>query len=217
MGDIIFLSERMSDRSRPSSDASRFFFALGDPFSYLVGERIERALGSIDWVPVLGPFVDLGDSVAEIDRDARAQDRLELAEREAKNLDLPFVEPHRYPMDHRAAARAAAFAVESGVGPAFAIAMARMAFCGGYDISSSSVIAEAAASARLNPYEAIAASAASQHDLQLDATTRGLRSRRITVPAISIGHSWFDGPDALVAAVNFSVARRMQTPSAPVS
>ena len=56
VGDIIFLSERMADRSRPSPDAARFFFALDCPLSYLTAERVERALGEVEWVPVLGPL-----------------------------------------------------------------------------------------------------------------------------------------------------------------
>src|SRR5579872_5792092 len=60
MGDLIHLSERLADRSRPSAELARFFFALDDPMSYLAAERVERALGPIDWVPVLGPLSEHG-------------------------------------------------------------------------------------------------------------------------------------------------------------
>jgi 2-hydroxychromene-2-carboxylate isomerase len=206
VGDIIFLSERMADRSRPSPDAARFFFALGCPLSYLAAERVERALGDVEWIPVLGA-----------EREADARDRMRLAESEAQILQLPLVEPHRFPMDSRKAARAAAFAADAGVGSTFALAVERLAFCGGFDISSDNVIEEAAAVAGLNPAEALAAARDPRLDLRLDATSRGLRARGIvSPPAINIAESWFDGIDCVLAAVSFSAARaRAQTPRLP--
>lgn len=208
VGDIIFLSERMADRSRPSPDAARFFFALDCPLSYLAAERVERALGDVDWIPVLGPECE-----------SHARDRMRLAESEAQILQLPLVEPHRFPMDSRKAARAAAFAADAGAGSAFALAVARLAFCGGFDISSDNVIEEAAAVAGLNPAEALAAARDTRLDLRLDATSRGLRTRGIvSPPAINIAESWFDGTDCVLAAVSFSAARaRAQTPQLPAS
>jgi 2-hydroxychromene-2-carboxylate isomerase len=218
VGDIIFLSERMADRSRPSPDAARFFFALDCPLSYLTAERVERALGEIEWVPVLGPLSIPGsrseqlsqpdDRAACAEREAHARDRMRLAEREAQILQLPLVEPHRFPMDSRKAARASAFAADAGVGPAFALAVSRLAFCGGFDISSDNVIEEAAAVAGLNPAEAVTAGRDARLDLRLDATGRGLRARGIvSLPAINIAESWFDGTDCVMAAVSFSAAR----------
>jgi 2-hydroxychromene-2-carboxylate isomerase len=235
VGDIIFLSERMADRSRPSPDAARFFFALDCPLSYLTAERVERALGEVEWVPVLGPLSASGslsvlaplsehgserDGLAACaEREAHARDRMRLAEREAQILQLPLVEPHRFPMDSRKAARAAAFAADAGVGSTFALAVARLAFCGGFDISSDNVIEEAAAVAGLNPAEAVMAAHDARLDLRLDATSRGLRARGIvSPPAINIAESWFDGTDCVMAAVLFSAARaRAQTPGLPAS
>jgi 2-hydroxychromene-2-carboxylate isomerase len=218
VGDIIFLSERMADRSRPSPDAARFFFALDCPLSYLTAERVERALGEVEWVPVLGPLsvlAPVSEQRSERDgaaacaaREAHARDRMRLAEREAQILQLPLVEPHRFPMDSRKAARAAAFAADSGVGSTFALAVSRLAFCGGFDISSDNVIEEAAAVAGLNPAEAVTAARDARLDLRLDATGRGLRARGIvSPPAINIAESWFDGTDCVIAAVSFSAAR----------
>jgi 2-hydroxychromene-2-carboxylate isomerase len=208
VGDIIFLSERMADRSRPAPDAARFFFALDCPLSYLTAERVERALGEVEWVPVLGA-----------ERESHARDRMRLAELEAQILQLPLVEPHRFPMDSRKAARAAAFAADAGVGSTFALAVARLAFCGGFDISSDNVIEEAAAVAGLNPAAAVSAARDARLDLRLDATSRGLRARGIvSPPAINIADSWFDGTDCVLAAVAFSAARaRAQTPRLPAS
>jgi 2-hydroxychromene-2-carboxylate isomerase len=198
----------MADRSRPSFDAARFFYALDCPLSYLTAERVERALGEIEWVPVLGPLSEQDGPAACAEREASARERMRLAEREAQTLALPLVEPHRFPMDSRKAARAAAFAADAGVGSTFALAVSRLAFCGGFDISSDNVIEEAAAVAGLNPADAVTAARDARLDLRLDATGRGLRARGIvSPPAINIGESWFDGTDCVMAAVSFSAAR----------
>jgi len=214
VGELIHLSERMADRSRPASAPARFFFALDDPISYLAAERIERALGPIEWEPALGPLSEPDGPVTVADRDRRARERMLLAERHARTLGLPLVEPHPFPLNSRKASRAAAFAVDSGAGAAFALAVARLAFCGGFDIARDSVIEEAAAGAGLDPAEAVTAAGDPHYDLRLDATSRGLRSRGVSSPpAISIGVNWFDGPDAVIAAASFSARRaRLGTP-----
>jgi 2-hydroxychromene-2-carboxylate isomerase len=219
MGELIFLSERMADRSRPASGTARFFFALDCPFSYLNAERVERALGEIEWVPVLGPLSERDGSVPSSERARGWVKRMRLAELEARTLHLPLVEPHSFPVSSRPAARAAAFAADEGACQPFALAVARLAFCGGFDFSDDDVIAEAAAVAGLEPEVTVAASHDSRYDLRLDATSRGLGMRGIEgPPAISIGTNWFDGPDAVVSALSFSVAlARRETPRAPAS
>ncbi len=170
-------------------------------------------------MPVLGPLSQRLPTVTPDVRERLARERMALAEREAQILQLPLVEPHRFPMDSRKAARAAAFAADAGVGPAFALAVGRLAFCGGFDISSDNVIEEAAAVAGLNPYEAVTAAGDSRRDLALDATSRGLAFRGVkTPPAISIGVHWFDGPNAVIAALAFSAAHGlMDEPVLPAS
>ena len=207
MGDLIHLSERLADRSRPSEETTRFFFALDDPFSYLVAERIERALGPIEWVPVLGPLSERNGADAAAERERRARERLAQAEREALALELPIVEPHRFPMDSRTSARAATFAADEGVGAAFAVALLRLGFCGGFDIGSVPVIEEAAAVAGLTTADAVAAAGDRALDLRIDATSRGLRFRGVHAPAISIGTAWFEGPNAVIAAMTFSATQ----------
>ena len=51
MGDVIMLLERLAERPSIRASRSAFFFDLACPFSYLTAERVERALGDIDWVP----------------------------------------------------------------------------------------------------------------------------------------------------------------------
>lgn len=208
MGELIHLSERLADRSRPTGAEARFFFALEDPVSYLVAERVERALGPIEWVPVLGPLSEAGDAESATERERRARERLALAERDAIALDLPIVEPHRLPMDGRRAARAATFAADSGAGAAFAVALLRLGFCGGFDIGSTAVMEEAAAVAGLTGADVVAAAADTAYDLRIEATSRGLSLRGVqSPPAISIGTAWFEGSGAVYAATSFSAAQ----------
>lgn len=217
MGELIHLSERMADRTRAGSSDPRFFFALDDPISYLAAEQVERALGPIEWIPVLGASPEQARRVGCDERERRARERMRLAEREARVLHLPLVEPHRLPMDSRKAARAAAFAADRGAGAAFGLALLRLAFCGGFDIASAPVIQDAAAVAGLNPDEAGAAARDRRLDLRLDATSRGLRMRGISSPpAIGIGQSWLDGSDVVSAAVSYTAARARAEPRAPL-
>lgn len=217
MGDLIQLSERMADRSRRNGGPARFFFALDDPISYLTAERVERALGPIEWVPVLGPLSERAGTGSPAERELRARERLLFAEREAETLELPLVEPHRFPMDSRTAARAATFAADEGVGAAFAVALLRLGFCGGFDIGSGPVIQEAAAVAGLTTADAVAAAADRRLDARLDATSRGLIARGVqSPPAISVGTSWFQGPTAVIAAASFSAAQGLGDADAPL-
>ncbi len=206
MGELIQLAERLADRSRPSGERARFFFALDDPISYLAAERVERALGPIEWVPVLGPLS--ADRGSPPERERRARERMELAEAEAARLDLPIVAPHRFPMDSRRAARAATFAADRGVGAAFAVALLRLGFCGGFDISSGPVIEEAAGVACLTAADVRRATRDEGLDARIDATSRGLTLRGVSSPpAIGIGGNWFEGSTAVFAAVTFSAAQ----------
>jgi 2-hydroxychromene-2-carboxylate isomerase len=192
---------------RPNGTGARFFFALDDPISYLAAERVERALGPIEWVPVLGPLSEPG-SLAAAERERRARERMELAEAEAARFELPIVEPHRFPMDSRRAARAATFAATEGVGAVFALALLRLGFCGGFDMSSVPVIQEAAAVAGLSAADAARATRDAGLDTRIDATSRGLTLRGVTSPpAIGMGGNWFEGATAVFAAVSFGAAQ----------
>jgi 2-hydroxychromene-2-carboxylate isomerase len=165
---------------------------------------------------VLGPLSERDRTIAAGERELRARERLTLAEREAEALELPIVEPHRFPMDSRTAARAATFAADEGVGAAFAVALLRLGFCGGFDISSMPVIEEAAAVAGLTTADAVAAAADQRFDVRIDATSSGLRARGVlSPPAISVGTSWFQGPTAVIAAVSFSAGRALHDADAP--
>ena len=118
-------------------------------------------------------------------------------------------------MDSRKAARAAAFAADAGVGATFALAVARLAFCGGFDIGSDNVIEEAAAVAGLNPAEAVAGRArpaprsAARRDQPRPAGPRdrlaaGDQHRRQLVRRT----------ECVIAALSFSAAHARMTPAA---
>jgi len=207
MGEVIVLSEVLQDRSRPVRGLAAFFFALDCPLSYLAAEQVERALGEIDWVPVLAGDSRGSEPANESDRVRAAQERMSLAERQARTLNLPLVEPHRYPFDARPVSRAAVYAAEHGVGARFALAAMRLAFCGGFDLSNPNVIGEAAEVAGLQAAEAVVAAGAARYDAGLDATSRGLASRGVSAPAIRIGKRWCQGVDVVTCA---SMSRGMQ-------
>jgi 2-hydroxychromene-2-carboxylate isomerase len=219
MGEVIYLSERLADRSRPSIGPVAFFYSLDCPVSYLAAERVERALGDVAWIPVVGPLSESSGLRSADERLNLAYERLALAEKEAHMLSVPLVAPHIYPMDSRRAARAAIWASDEGRGASFALGVARFAFCGGFDIASDDVIAEAAAGAGLNPVQAVQASRDPRRDSQLEATAKGLQARGVLMPpVIRIGTRWFCGSDAMMAAVSFSAGQaRESIPQLPVS
>lgn len=209
MGEVIRLAKARANRAAreagrepsmrpvaPAAGPATFYFALDCPLSYVAAERVERVLGEIAWVPVLGA----SPSTIRSERVRNARSRLARAEHEARALDIPIVEPHRYPFDARPISRAATWAAEQGAGPQFAMAALRLAFCGGYDLASPCVIGEAAASAGLRVGEAVAASGDFVYDLLLESVSRELGLQGVGVPAIRIGTSWFEGVHAVTAA-----------------
>jgi len=205
VADIIYLAERAADRSRLSRGVAVFFFALECPLSYLAAERLERALGAIEWAPVISPLGELCAPGIECDREAQAQERFAAAVDLAEGLGLPLVEPEKFPMESRRASRVAVYAAEDSLVHRFVLGIARMAYCGGFDIDDLGMIAEAAAGAGLDPDEAVQAAQDPRYDLQIDATTRGLARRGVNgAPAIRIGASWFEGADPLMRLTAWS-------------
>lgn len=172
-----------------------FFFDPACPFSYLAAERVERLLEEVEWVPVagIGTPSDLASRVA--------------AERRADELGLPLVWPESYPPRTRSALRAAARACELGSGAQFSLAVARLAFCGGFDLDDPEVLAEAAAAAGLGLEECFAAASDGSLDQTLEATAGGLLARGVTrLPAVWVGHGLFAGEERLVEAAAASCA-----------
>jgi 2-hydroxychromene-2-carboxylate isomerase len=188
MGDVIMLVASLAERPSIRASRSAFFFDLACPFSYLTAERVERALGDVDWVPcsLLGERRRLTSDVA-----ARA-------ERQAFALQLPLVWPDRFPDPVPGAQRAAAYAAEVGAGARFALAASRLAFCGGYDLEDPEILADAAAAAGVPLDECVAAAGDPARDDRLAAIARRLRSRGVPrLPAIRIRQRWLWGEQML--------------------
>jgi 2-hydroxychromene-2-carboxylate isomerase len=223
MGDLIYLSTKRGNGyeatagspARTLDSGIRFYFALDCPLSYLAAERVERALGEVVWVPVLGPLSEFDGPASCADRSRRAADVMRQAERESRILRMPLVRPRHFPLDSRRAARAATLAAERGACQSFALAIARLAFCGGFDISKESAIRNAAEVAGLDPEEVAGAASDPSFDRVLDSTSLALRAQGAdSPPAISIGEELFDGPDAILAATTFRAARVRLGPGA---
>ena len=140
--------------------------------------------------------------VAPCDLQTRAS-----AERRAAQLRLPLVWPDPYPPRSRAVLRAAVRAGQLGAAPAFTLAAARLAFCGGFDLEDPEVLAEAAAAAGLPLDECLRAAWDGTLDATLDATARGLVERGAArLPAVRVRHGLFTGEDRLAEAAAASCA-----------
>ena len=213
MGELIDLDQRRAARLPSARDVpAAFCFDLGDPHSYLTAEVIERTLGEVTWVPV-GACALRGGPVAT------SVDRLhEQAEERARSLRLPLVWPERFPSDTPRARRAAARASELGVGGVFALAAARLAFCGGFDLEDPETLAEAAAAAGVALSDCLSAAGDQSRDAAIAMTAAGLRSRGVTeLPAIRVHGRWFAGGRALAGAAAALVpAGICDRPLAPV-
>jgi 2-hydroxychromene-2-carboxylate isomerase len=196
MGELIYLDERRTDRLRaaPASPPS-FFFDVGCPHSYLTAERIERLLGKVEWVPTGAQWLHDQPSWRELET------LREQAHRRAVDLRLPLVWPDRFHSEASCALRAASRACELGAGASFALAAMRLHFCGGFDLDDPETLAEAAAAGGLSLEECLEAAGDSSRDGDLQAIATALRTRGLhELPAIRVGHRWFEGEPGLAAA-----------------
>jgi 2-hydroxychromene-2-carboxylate isomerase len=193
MGELIVLAERLADRSRVRGQQATpaFFFDLACPFSYFAAERVERLLGEVEWIPA----ADRPVAQRELSS-FRSK-----AERRAAELRLPLVWPEPFPVSVPGALRAAARASQLGAGPRFALAAARLAFCGGFDLEDPEVLAEAAAAAGLTLDQCLAAAGDQALDRSLKATANGLRAQGVgRLPVVRVGGRLFDGERRLLEA-----------------
>jgi 2-hydroxychromene-2-carboxylate isomerase len=177
------------------TDAVAFFFDVACPFSYLAAERVERTFATVTWVPAAATVMDdvSPSRMAELQAAAEAR---------AAELRLPLVWPEQYTGHSPRALRATDHACEAGVGARFAMALGRLAFCGGFDIEDPEVLAEAAAASWLKLDDCLAAAADTSRDGRLMATALGLRYRGVTaLPAVRVGRRWFGGERGLAGAM----------------
>ncbi len=181
-----------------------FFYDVACPFSYLVAERVERVLGEVEWVPA--PAVGLDGGA----RWARFDTTRELAERHALAARLPLVWPDRFPANTRHALRAASYAAENGAGASFALAAARLAFCGGFDLEDPEILGIAAGAAGLPLDGCLAAARDADRDRPLWATARGLHARGVkALPALRLGRRFIEGERILSEGAALLAARAL--------
>jgi 2-hydroxychromene-2-carboxylate isomerase len=196
MGGVIALAEhrarrRAQPRPRRRGAPLVFYFDLGCPYSYLVLERVDRLLPGVLWRPTLTE--DLQTTDPWTDEYARAT-----AERRARELGLPLIWPAKNARSPRRAMRAALHAIEHDRIAQFALAAARLAFCGGYDLDDPAIIAEAAAAASLDPDRVLRAAHNERLDEALEESGRRLLAAGATcLPAFGVDRSLHCGETSI--------------------
>src|SRR4051794_13293559 len=190
MGEVISLADRRARRiggegGRRGVPTAAFHFDLACPFSYLALERVERLLPGVRWRPTIADALHRGDPWAD---DAAGAVAREAAERRAHELRLPLSWPAEHARAARGAMRASHHAAELGRGGEFALAAARLAYCGGFDLNDPEVLAEAAAAAGI-PLDACLSAAGdiSRDGPMEEAGRRLLAAGANRLPAIRVG------------------------------
>lgn len=167
-----------------------FFYDLGSPESYLVGERVMAELQPVpEWEPVHATA--LGIELGGGDREALA------AAAAALGL-LPLRWPSEWPPDTELAMLTATWAKRGGRAVAYSQAAFRQAFAGARDLGDEGTVLIAAAACEMHPTAVL-------KGVSLRATTGALavaneRARAIGVtslPALAVGSELFAGPDCL--------------------
>ena len=186
MGELVRLDGRRT-RAQPrrSAPTAAIHFDLACPFSYLALERVDRGLPGVRWRPSCAEALHRGNPWADDESGAAAR---EAAARRAHELHLPLSWPADHPRKARGAMRAAHYAAELGRGAPFALAAARLAFCGGFDLNDPEVLAEAAAAAGVSLDACLAAAGDVSRDGPLEAAGRWLLAAGADrLPALRIG------------------------------
>ncbi|HEY2440903.1 MAG TPA: DsbA family protein [Solirubrobacteraceae bacterium] len=170
-----------------------FYYDLGDPWSYVVAERILSELPELaEWQPVHG--AQLGWTAPELDAGA-------LGAAVAEHRLQPLRLPSRWPPNTRLAMLAATFAKSGGRTVGFSLAAFRQAFAGGRDLSDEATVLIAAAAAEMHPRSVLAAVGMRSVAATLRrAGDRALEAGVRALPAIDVGDELFSGPDALERA-----------------
>jgi 2-hydroxychromene-2-carboxylate isomerase len=211
MGEVIRLADRRGrrpggDRESPSG-RPLVYFDLACPFSYLALERVDRLLEGVRWRPTCAEALHRGNPWLDPGSDsARAE-----AERRARELRLPLVWPANHPHPAGSAMRAADYAAGVGRGGEFALAAARLAFCGGFDLDDPEVLAEAAAAAGIPLDACLEAARDLARDASLETAARRLLAAGAErLPVVRVGRVLYAGEHgvAQAAAVRRAPIRR---------
>lgn len=174
-----------------------FYYDLGNPRCYLVGETIMSTLPVVpEWEPVLASQIAASEP-------AEDPDRAEL-ERLIGELGLqPMRWPTRWPPDSGRAMLAATYAKKVGRGVAFSLAAFRQEFAGGRDIGDEDTVLIAGAACEMHPV-------ALAKGIELRSTAQALQTaceRAVnagvgSLPAIQMGNDIYQGREALSQAAS---------------
>jgi 2-hydroxychromene-2-carboxylate isomerase len=177
----------------PATGQPAFYYDLGDPWSYLVAERILADLPRLaEWHPVHGAQLGWVPGEPDAAALAAAAQRLGL---------LPLRLPARWPPDTRRAMLAATFAKSGGKTVGFSLAAFRQAFAAGRDLGDEATVLLAAAAAEMHPRSVLKAiEMRSISDALRRAGERAASTGVTALPAIDLGDVVFAGPDALARA-----------------
>ncbi len=195
MGDLIQLDARRPGsrvrfhphEGRPPREpaVSTCYLDLADPLSYLVAERIERALPGVRLRPASLAVIEGREPGSGLHAPGWVR---ATAERRARELRLPLQWPDAFPLDVEPAMRAAAYATAHGRGAVFLLAAGRLAFCGGYDVADPETLAEAAAAAHLPLDGCLEAAGDERLSESVRQTSLRLRARGVErLPAVRVG------------------------------
>jgi 2-hydroxychromene-2-carboxylate isomerase len=170
-----------------------FYYDLGSPGCYLVGERIMSELAvAPEWEPVLGAALGLAEPTP---------DPQELARIVANQGLQPLRLPSQWPPQTELAMLAATYAKRIGRGVAFSLAAFRQAFAGGRDLGDEGTVLIAAAACEMHPTALLKAMGLrSVVDGLRQAGERARAAGADALPAIQVGDQLFCGPGALERA-----------------
>lgn len=180
-----------------------FYYDLGDPDCYLVGEHVTTLLGEApEWEPVLAAELGVTAPAATPDR--------ERIERAAQALGLMALRwPPALPPDTREAMLAATYAKKAGRAVAFSLAAFRQAFAGGRDLSDQSTVLLAGAASEIHPNALLKGIGLRSTAQALDAACARARAAGvITLPAIARDGHVLSGPELLAALAGAADAAR---------
>ena len=177
---------------RDAPEQPVFYYDLGSPQCYLLGETIMSTLPVVpEWEPVLASQIAGSEPQAGPDHSE--------VERLAAALGLqPLRWPSNWPPDTTRAMLAATYAKRVGRGVAFSLAAFRQEFAGGRDIGDENTVLIAGAACEMHPV-ALGKGIELRSTVEaLDAATRRARDAGIrTVPAIQVGDRTYQGPEAI--------------------
>jgi 2-hydroxychromene-2-carboxylate isomerase len=189
---------------------AEFFYDFGSPYAYLAAERVEEVLGeAVAWSPVflVGVFKATGRRSWVYTEDAErdwAEVRRRLAQRGLPPLRLcddwadrliPSTTPARSTL---LAQRAATAAADAGWLREFSLALYRLEFAEGRDLTEEATLVEAGERAGVGADEVRAALADDARRDRVRAATDAAVARGVSgVPTIAVGERLFWGDDRL--------------------